>query len=191
MFRKILFSLLLSSMLLVVACSRPEKNVISLKYVSLDRVEKSSGSTPSGKFYTYNFTFYSNKKISELYEHIISTEMRCLLFNERNTLNTSNNNWKKIKEGAIFATGDVALIKQDSNMYLYVSELYFVDDGFNPVTDYNQYMAILDNIDKNNGEIICKINVSGNSNSGSNDKESPSYSDGINLPVNLFINKIK
>lgn len=191
MFRKISFSLLLFYMLLLVACSRSEKDVISLKFVSLDRIEKLSGSTSSGKFYTYNFTFYSNKKISDLYDHIISTEMRCLLFNERDTLNISNGNWKKIKEGAIFATGDIVLIKQDSNGYLYNSELYFVGDGFNPITDYNQYIAILGNIDKNNGEIICKINISGDSNSGSNDKESPLYSDGINLPVDLFIKKIK
>ena len=191
MFRKISFSLLLSYLLLLVACSHSEKDVISLKFVSLDRIEKLSGSTSSGKFYTYIFTIHSNTKISDLYDHIISTEMRCLLFNERNTLNTNNGNWKKIKEDAIFATGDVALIKQDSDVYLYSSELYFVDDGFNPVTDYNQYMTILENIDKNNGEIICKINVSGDSSSGSNDKESPLFSDKINLPVNFFIHTIK
>lgn len=183
--------LLLPSVLLVAACSHPEKDAILLKYVSLNKVEKLSGSTPSGKIYTYNLIFYSNSKISELYDHIISTEMRCLIFNKRNTSNDNNNNWKKIKSGDIFATGDINFIKQDSSMYLYNSELYFVDDKFNPITDNRQYMSILENTQNNNGEMICKVAVSGKSTSVDSDKKSPSYSEGIRIPVNTFISEFK
>lgn len=182
---------LLLLVFLVTSCNHPEKNAILLKYVSLDKVEQLSGSTSSGKIFAYRLMFYSNKKIIDTYEHIISTEMRCLLFNGKKDRNNNNDNWRKIKKSDIFGTGDITFIKQDSDMYLYSSELYFVDDGFSPVTDHNQYLSVLKDIEKTNGEIICKINVSGNSISGSRDKESPSYSDGINLPANLFIDKLK